>query len=107
MDTNMDGGSIKCKILTERKKKLEYYKNEFLQENSEDLYNDIFTSRVTNLENALHSAKDELRTESQMRVKRETILDRLQEQLKAKVINKFPINKNSFFFLFFFKRKMN
>jgi hypothetical protein len=43
---------------------------------------------VTNLENALHSAKDELRSESQVRVKREMTLDRLQEQLKAKVINK-------------------
>ncbi len=43
---------------------------------------------MTNLENALHSAKDELRSESQVRVKREMTLDRLQEQLKAKVINK-------------------
>jgi len=42
---------------------------------------------MTNLEHALHSAKDELRSESQMRVNREMTLDRLQEQLRAKVIH--------------------
>lgn len=57
----------------------------FFKEYSEDIYNDIFTSRVNNLEHALHSAKDELRSESQMRVTREVTLDRLQEQLRAKV----------------------
>lgn len=36
--------------------------------------------------NSIVQAKDELRSESQMRVKREVIVDRLQEQLKAKVI---------------------
>ena len=44
---------------------------------------------MTNLEHALHSAKDELRSESQMRVKREITVDRLQEQLRAKVIQIF------------------
>jgi hypothetical protein len=60
---------------------------------------------VTNLENALHSAKDELRSESQVRVKREMTLDRLQEQLKAKVINKSKIK--SIKIRFFSSRKMN
>ncbi len=83
MDTNMDGCCIKCKTFFRQKKII---KMNFFQENSEDLYNNIFTSRVTNLENALHSAKDELRSESQIRAKREITLDRLQEQLKAKVI---------------------
>jgi hypothetical protein len=44
---------------------------------------------MTNLEHALHSAKDELRSESQMRANREMTLDRLQEQLRAKVIHIF------------------
>ena len=61
------------------------------------MHNDIFTSRVTNLEHALHSAKDELRSESQMRVNREVTLDRLQEQLRAKVIASFSAEDLSVF----------
>lgn len=53
---------------------------------------------MTNLEHALHSAKDELRSESQMRVNRETTLDRLQEQLRAKVTHNSPKKIPLFFF---------
>ena len=37
-------------------------------------------NRITNLENDYIQAKDELRSESQMRVKREIILEKLQER---------------------------
>ncbi|CAF5224596.1 unnamed protein product, partial [Rotaria magnacalcarata] len=68
----------------EQKQWIQTWMDAVSNEHSEDICNDILTSRVTNLESALHSAKDELRSESQMRVKREMILDRLQEQLKTK-----------------------
>jgi len=65
---------------------------------------------MTNLEHALHSAKDELRSESQMRVNREMTLDRLQEQLRAKVIHISQQKKTPFKFCCFafrINRKMN
>ena len=58
LDTNMDGCSVKRKYLRNILLKNEnsfYFL--FSKENSEDLYNDIFTSRMMNLENALHSVK--------------------------------------------------
>ncbi|CAF0800873.1 unnamed protein product [Rotaria sp. Silwood1] len=74
-----------CEDLNDEQKQwIQTWMDAVSNENAEHICNDILTSRVTNLENALHSAKDELRSETQMRAKREMILDRLQEQLKAK-----------------------
>ncbi len=52
MDTHMDGSGYECKRWLE--KEILYLRN-LLKENSENFYNDIYTCRVTNLENALHS----------------------------------------------------
>ncbi|CAF0855487.1 unnamed protein product [Rotaria sordida] len=74
-----------CEDLNDEQKQwIQTWMDSVSNENAQDLCNDILTSRVTNLENALHSAKDELRSETQMRTKRDMTLDRLQEQLKAK-----------------------
>ncbi len=62
---------------------------------------------MSNLEHALHSAKDELRSESQMRVNREMTLDQLQEQLRAKVIHIFLKEKVTIVCFFQNKRKTN
>ncbi|CAF0877869.1 unnamed protein product [Adineta steineri] len=74
-----------CEDLTnEQKQWIHTWMDAFSNENSEELFSDILTSRVSNLESALHSAKDELKSESQIRAKRDMTVDRLQEQLKVK-----------------------
>ncbi|CAF0773701.1 unnamed protein product [Adineta ricciae] len=71
-------------LSSEQKQWIQTWMDAVTNENSEELYSGILTSRVMNLESALHMAKDELRSESQMRAKRDVTVDRLQEQLKLK-----------------------
>ncbi|CAM4804717.1 unnamed protein product [Rotaria magnacalcarata] len=68
----------------EQKQWIQTWMEAVTNENPADLYNDIYTFRLTNLEHALHSAKDELHTEAQIRVNREMMLEKLQEELKEK-----------------------
>ncbi|CAF3564845.1 unnamed protein product [Adineta steineri] len=74
-----------CNELTnEQKQWIQTWMDAVTNENFEDVSNDLYTSRIVNLENALQSAQNELRSESQMRVRREMILEQLQEELKTK-----------------------
>ncbi|CAF0947692.1 unnamed protein product [Rotaria sp. Silwood1] len=74
-----------CNELNDEQKQLiQTWMESVTNENIEDFYNDIYTCRVTNLENALHTTQDELRSESQMRINREMMLEKLQEELKTK-----------------------
>ncbi|CAF0939041.1 unnamed protein product [Rotaria sordida] len=68
----------------EHKQLIQTWMEAVTNENLDDFYNDIYTCRVTNLENALHSAQDELRSESQMRINREMMLEKLQDELKTR-----------------------
>ncbi|CAF2632483.1 unnamed protein product [Rotaria sp. Silwood2] len=68
----------------EQKQWIQTWMEAVTDENIEGFYNDIYTCRVTNLETALHTTRDELQSESQMRINREMMLEKLQEELKAK-----------------------
>ncbi|CAF1162754.1 unnamed protein product [Adineta ricciae] len=74
-----------CRELNDEQKQwIQTWMDAVVNESSMDWYNDLFTCRITNLETALHTAQDELKSESEMRVQRDMIMDKLQDELKTK-----------------------
>ncbi|CAF1356233.1 unnamed protein product [Adineta ricciae] len=74
-----------CRELSDEQKQwIQTWMDAVVNESSMDWYNDLFTCRITNLETALHTAQDELKSESEMRIQRDMIMDKLQEELKTK-----------------------